>query len=272
MSLDGRAVLDLHSHTSASFDSLSDPIAHARAAASRGVTHLAITDHDRVDGALRARDAHAMAHVRGGVAAGDEADVVAVRLARRDKPAPLGLVAHLGLRIGTKREERVRDLLAGQHAQHVGLVLVRIRPAVQLGPAGPLLDARVVACRDGVESQRSGPVHHSGKFDALVAADAGIGGATGPILVEEVVDDLALEAVGQVPHVERDAQQISDAPGIARIVDGAAAPRTRPVDGRGLGQRQMHSDDLVTLVDKAGGCHRRVHAARHGGDDAHQRT
>ena len=52
-----RALVDLHCHTSASFDSLSDPVALARAAAARGVTHLAITDHDRIDGALRARDA-----------------------------------------------------------------------------------------------------------------------------------------------------------------------------------------------------------------------
>jgi predicted metal-dependent phosphoesterase TrpH len=53
----GRAFIDLHCHTSASFDSLSDPVKVARAAAARGLTHLAITDHDRIDGALRARDA-----------------------------------------------------------------------------------------------------------------------------------------------------------------------------------------------------------------------
>ena len=53
----GRAFVDLHCHTSASFDSLSDPVKVARAAAARGLTHLAITDHDRIDGALRARDA-----------------------------------------------------------------------------------------------------------------------------------------------------------------------------------------------------------------------
>ncbi len=57
MSLDRRAVVDLHSHSAASFDSLSNPVALARAAAARGITHLAITDHDRVDGAQRARDA-----------------------------------------------------------------------------------------------------------------------------------------------------------------------------------------------------------------------
>ena len=52
-----RAFVDLHCHTSASFDSLADPRSVVHAAARRGLTHLAITDHDRIDGALRARDA-----------------------------------------------------------------------------------------------------------------------------------------------------------------------------------------------------------------------
>lgn len=51
-----RAFVDLHCHTSASFDSLSRPRDVARAAAERGITHLAITDHDRIDGALDARE------------------------------------------------------------------------------------------------------------------------------------------------------------------------------------------------------------------------
>ena len=53
----GIAFVDLHCHTSASFDSLADPLKVVRAARDRGITHLAITDHDRIDGALRARDA-----------------------------------------------------------------------------------------------------------------------------------------------------------------------------------------------------------------------
>jgi predicted metal-dependent phosphoesterase TrpH len=52
-----RAFIDLHCHTSASFDSLADPAKVVRAAVARGLTHLAVTDHDRIDGALRARDA-----------------------------------------------------------------------------------------------------------------------------------------------------------------------------------------------------------------------
>jgi predicted metal-dependent phosphoesterase TrpH len=55
----GKAFVDLHCHTSASFDSLASPASMVKAAAARGVTHLAITDHDRIDGALRARDAGA---------------------------------------------------------------------------------------------------------------------------------------------------------------------------------------------------------------------
>ncbi len=53
----GRAFFDLHCHTSYSFDSLAQPRDQVRAAAQRGLTHLAITDHDRIDGALEARAA-----------------------------------------------------------------------------------------------------------------------------------------------------------------------------------------------------------------------
>ncbi len=51
-----RAFLDLHVHTSASFDSIASPESVIRAAVARGLTHLAITDHDRIDGAIAARE------------------------------------------------------------------------------------------------------------------------------------------------------------------------------------------------------------------------
>jgi predicted metal-dependent phosphoesterase TrpH len=50
-----RAFADLHTHSRASFDSLASPASLVRTAARRGLTHLAITDHDRIDGALEAR-------------------------------------------------------------------------------------------------------------------------------------------------------------------------------------------------------------------------
>jgi predicted metal-dependent phosphoesterase TrpH len=50
-----RAFADLHTHSRASFDSLTSPAALVRTASRRGLTHLAITDHDRIDGAVEAR-------------------------------------------------------------------------------------------------------------------------------------------------------------------------------------------------------------------------
>jgi predicted metal-dependent phosphoesterase TrpH len=51
-----RAFIDLHCHSRGSFDCLSAPGDIVRAASTRGLTHLAITDHDRIDIALEARD------------------------------------------------------------------------------------------------------------------------------------------------------------------------------------------------------------------------
>ncbi|HJW21711.1 MAG TPA: PHP-associated domain-containing protein [Candidatus Limnocylindrales bacterium] len=51
-----RAFVDLHCHTSASFDSLAAPASVVRAAASRGLTHVAVTDHGTLAGALEARE------------------------------------------------------------------------------------------------------------------------------------------------------------------------------------------------------------------------
>jgi len=51
-----RSFVDLHTHSSASFDSLSDPRAMMAKAVNLGLTHLAITDHERIDGAQRAAE------------------------------------------------------------------------------------------------------------------------------------------------------------------------------------------------------------------------
>jgi predicted metal-dependent phosphoesterase TrpH len=51
-----RAFIDLHCHTRGSFDCLSSPSDVVKAAHARGLTHLAITDHDKIDVALEARE------------------------------------------------------------------------------------------------------------------------------------------------------------------------------------------------------------------------
>src|SRR4029078_7118031 len=51
-----RAFIDLHCHSKGSFDVLSDPRDIVKAASDRGLTHVVITDHDRIDVALAARE------------------------------------------------------------------------------------------------------------------------------------------------------------------------------------------------------------------------
>ena len=90
-----RSLADLHCHTASSFDSLSKPADVVRVAAERGLTHLAITDHDRIDGAIdgRAIAARVAPHVT--VIVGEEiksadGDLVALFL---DEAVPPGLSA-----------------------------------------------------------------------------------------------------------------------------------------------------------------------------------
>ena len=86
---------DLHVHTSASFDSLAAPRSVVRAAASRGLTHLAITDHDRIEGALEAREIAAREESGLTIIVGQEirtrdGDLIGVFL---ERPIPSGLDA-----------------------------------------------------------------------------------------------------------------------------------------------------------------------------------
>lgn len=90
-----RAFADLHTHSSASFDSLASPRSLVRSAARRGLTHLAITDHDRIDGALEARQAAAAEAPDLTVIVGEEirttdGDLIALFL---DRPVSPGLSA-----------------------------------------------------------------------------------------------------------------------------------------------------------------------------------
>ncbi len=95
----GSAFVDLHCHTRASFDSLSSPAAVVRAAVARGLTHLAITDHDRIDGALEASELASRLAAGGAapltVIVGEEVrtadgDLIGVFL---DRPVPPGMSA-----------------------------------------------------------------------------------------------------------------------------------------------------------------------------------
>ena len=89
----GEAVFaDLHCHSSASFDSLSRPADLVRVARERGLTHLAITDHGRLDGAYAVRDtaADALTVIVGQEVSSADGDVIGLYL---ERVVPAGLSA-----------------------------------------------------------------------------------------------------------------------------------------------------------------------------------
>ncbi len=205
-----------------------------------------------------------------GVAVRDEADVVAVRLLGHGQAALGRLRPDLGLGGVTEREQRVPQLLAGQRGQHVGLVLASVGAAPQLRASVHNGQPGVVAGADRVEAQGERLVQQRLELDPLVAAQARVGGAAGRVLGDEVLDHVLGEPLGEVPHVERDAEQVRGPAGVVGVLDGAAAPGAGAQRARLGRQGQVHADHVVAGIDRTGGGHRRVHSTAHRGQHTHR--
>src|SRR5487761_1587630 len=197
-----------------------------------------------------------------GVAVGDEAHVVAVRLVGDGQAAGGRLLPHPRLGGVAEREHGAAELAAGEHGEHVGLVLARIDAAPQHGAGGPGLQAGVMAGADRVE------VEHRRELDLLVAPQARVGGTARRVFGEEVGHHVGGEALGHVPHVERDADDVGGAAGVAGVLRRAAAARAGPVGARVLRQREMNAGHLMACVRRPGRGDGRVDAARHGSKHA----
>ena len=87
----------------------------------------------------------------------------------------------------------------------------------------PSLEPGVVPGDDRVEAERQRPVQHRGELDLLVAAQARVRRAAGGVLGDEVVDDVGVEPLGQVPDVERDAEHVGGPARVAGVLERAAA-------------------------------------------------
>jgi Predicted metal-dependent phosphoesterases (PHP family) len=96
------ACVDLHCHTARSFDGIAEPAAVAARAAERGLTHLAITDHETLDGALEARNSAppGITILVGCEVNTPEGDLVFVFL---DRPLPRGLSARAAIEAGREQ-------------------------------------------------------------------------------------------------------------------------------------------------------------------------
>ena len=153
------------------------------------------------------------------------------------------MVAHLRLGHAAERKDDARQALAIEVVEHVGLVLGRVDPRVQLAAVE---DARVVAGCKAVEAQRQHPRQHQVEADEGVAAHAGVGRPAFEVGAVERLDHPLAELFLQVPAVIRNVEQARDPSGVlhGRQRAAPAVPRRlRGVVARPLLQR--HADDVV---------------------------
>jgi len=232
------------------------------------VTHVgAVGVHD-----VSRLHAQPRGEVTGGVAVRNEADVVAVRLPGDQQTAGGCLGTHIGLHHVVQGEDAPTQLGLLQHPQHVGLILGTIGRAVQVDVVAVPDEPGVMPGGEGLEAQGQPAFEDRGELDLFVAAQARIGGAAGRVLGQEVADDVVGEPFGEVPHVERDAQQVGGPPRVVGVLQGTAASRTAAVGRRLSRQRQVHPHHVMPGVDQTRGRHRGVHSAGHGHQYAHRRS
>ena len=156
------------------------------------------------------------------------------------------------LRLGgiTDGEKAVVQLLGGNDAEHVRLVLILILGAAHITV---IIKRGVVAGRNGIKAQGHTLLQQCAEFNLLIAAQARIRGFTAGIGIHEVRDDLFLEFLRKVPDVKRNAQLIANAAGIGGILQRTAAAGFFARLLRVLMQRQVHADDIVASLHRTGG-------------------
>ncbi len=222
----------------------------------------------RVDNCARA-NRQARRQVARGLAARDEADLLALRLVRDGQPELARVLADLGLGDSAERKDDARQTLSVEVIEHVRLVLGGIDRRVQLTAVE---DPGVVAGREAVEAELEDARQHEVEAHEGVAPHARIGRAAREIRLVERLDHALAELLLQVPAVIRNVEQRCDA---ARVLDGvqraaaAVARRLLGVVARPLLER--HADDVVALRLQQRGRDGRVDAARHRDGDPHFR-
>src|SRR5829696_3694076 len=204
-----------------------------------------------------------------GVAVGDEADVVTVRLCRDGESPDLSFRPYRGLQRTSEWKAGALKLILGEDTEDVGLVLGVVDRTVEFDATLATDKIRVMARADRLETQRNGSVEDGRKLDFLVAGDARVRGAAGGVLGDEVVYHVGLKSIGQVPDVERDADRVGRTSGVVCVLLGATAAGAG-TEGLGvLGQRQMNAGHLVPGLDSTCRGDSGINAARHRGQNPH---
>ena len=187
------------------------------------------------------------------------------------QPTRFRFGANLSLGRGvSQREHGVLELLMGQHAQHIALVLGPVCGTVQFRVSGCVGDdLGVVACADGVETQGDGLFQQRRELDPFVAAHARVGSAPGGVFINEILDHILLETFGEVPDIVRNAQLVTGPPRVVGVFHGATTTAARAQGPGHAGERQVHPDHVMSGIHCPGCCYGGVNSAAHGGQYSH---
>ena len=166
--------------------------------------------------------------VSGGLAARDEADLLALGLVRDGQAELACVLAHLGLGHPAKRKDDARKPLAVQVVEHVRLALRRIDRRVKLWTGRAMNDPRVMSGGEPVKPELEHPPKHQVETDEGVAPQARIRRPTRQVRLVERLDHTLAELQLQVPAV------------IRNVEDGRYA---------GADERKVHfADDLAASM------------------------
>lgn len=122
---------------------------------------------------------------------------------------------------------------------------------------------------DRIETKREGPFQKGCKLNSLVASHTRVWGSPRLILGDEVVHDVYLEALREVPNVKGNPELIGRPLGIHGVFDGAAASGAGPEGSRHPGERQVNPDNFVPSLNHASSRYSGVDSATHGRQDFH---
>ena len=194
-----------------------------------------------------------------------KADLLAVRLVRHPKLQTGREFPDLFLCIGPHRHQRVGKLFLGQIVKGVGLVL-GLRHAAAHGEAAVCQPGHpgVVPCGDIVRANLQAALKKRLPFHIAVAGDAGVRRAPCQIFRRKIVNDRFFEIRLKIHHIIGNAQLRRHPSGVVHGGKAAAASvLLLLLLCLILPDLHGHPDDLIALLQKEPGRHRRIHAAGH---------
>ena len=127
----------------------------------------------------------------------------------------------------------MRQQISRHNGQHIRLVFGGISGSTQGEAAGRFRgDACIVARADRIETKVERTVEDGCEFDPLVAAHTWVGGTSGGVFGEKVVNDLLLKLFSEIPDIKRDTDGVRGAAGVSSVGERATTPRAIALGSR----------------------------------------